>query len=123
LHPIAVLFVLAIPVAAISWSVTHEELFRETRDWCTARSRSGSMFRRKFFYILTCEYCFSHYVTALLLAMTQFTLIYDDWRGYFVAGFSLVWIANLYMSLFARLRLDIKEEGLEIKQAEKKLKE
>ena len=30
------------------------------------------------------------------------------------SGFSLVWVANFYMSLFGRLRLDIKHEGVEI---------
>jgi serine/threonine protein kinase len=39
-------------------------------------------------------------------------------RGFFVAGFSLVWVANVYMSLFGRLRLDIREERLEIAAAE-----
>ena len=38
----------------------------------------------------------------------------DDWRGYIIAGFSLVWIANIYMSLFGLLRQDIKKEKTEI---------
>ena len=50
------------------------------------------------FYIFTCEYCFSHYVTILFLLLTNFRLLYDDWRGYVVSGFSLVWVANHYMS-------------------------
>ena len=33
------LLVLALPVAAISWAVTHEELFREVHDYCLDRSR------------------------------------------------------------------------------------
>ena len=109
------LFVLAIPVACIAWTVTHEEILREPRDWCAARSKSERrLVFRKFFYVFTCEYCFSHYVTAALLVVTRYRLFFDDWRGYAIAGFSLVWIANVYMGLFGRLRLEIKFEGVEI---------
>ena len=109
------LFVLAIPVACIAWTVTHEEILREPREWCAERSKSKRrLIFRKFFYVFTCEYCFSHYVTAALLIVTRYRLFFDDWRGYVIAGFSLVWIANVYMSLFGRLRLDIKCEGVEI---------
>jgi hypothetical protein len=76
------------------------------------------MLSRKFFYLFTCEYCFSHYVTAVVLYVTGYKLLFDDWRGFFVAGFSLVWVANVYMSLFGRLRLEIREERLEIGAAE-----
>ena len=69
---------------------------------------------RKFFYLFTCEYCFSHYVTVFALWMTGFHFLLPDWRGYVLGGFALVWIANVYMSLFGRLRLDIREERLEI---------
>ena len=58
--------------------------------------------------MFTCEYCFSHSVTLLLLVLTRFRLLLDDWRGYLLALFALVWIANLYMSVFGHLRLDIK---------------
>jgi hypothetical protein len=120
-HQIAVLLILAIPIASIAWTVTHEEVFREPRDWCVSRSKSCQrLVQRKFFYLFTCEYCFSHYVTALFLAVTRYTLLFDDWRGYLIAGFSLVWVANVYMSLFGRLRLDIKEEKVEIEAAEAK---
>src|ERR1700740_1502267 len=102
---VALLFVLAMPIASIAWTVTHEEVFREPRDWCTARSRtSKTLLTRKLFYLFTCEYCFSHYVTAAVLAIPRYKLLFDDWRGYFVAGFSLVWVANVYMSFFGRLR-------------------
>ncbi len=36
------------------------------------------------------------------------------WRGYLIGWFALVWIANVYMSLFNRLRLDIKHENVAI---------
>jgi hypothetical protein len=116
----SLLFLFAIPVACVSWTVTHEDIFRELREWLTARSKaSRSILGRKFFYLFTCEYCFSHYVTIAMLFLTRFTLVFDDWRGYLVAGFSLVWIANIYMSLFGRLRLAITSERQDIAVVEK----
>ncbi len=116
------LFVISIPVACIAWTVTHEELFREPRDWCAARSKSARrLLTRKFFYVFTCEYCFSHYVTVVVLAVTRYRLLFHDWRGYAIAGFSLVWIANVYMSIFGRLRLGIKYEGVEIAVEQERL--
>jgi hypothetical protein len=111
---VATLFVLAIPVACVAWTVTHEEVFREPREYCVRKSESGRRwYQRKFFYLFTCEYCFSHYVAAFFLVVADFRLLYDDWRGYLVGGFALVWVANQYMSLYGRLRLDIKSERLE----------
>jgi hypothetical protein len=117
--PILSLFVLAIPVACISWTITHEAIFREIHELCVERSRRcRRLYQRKFFFALTCEYCLSHYVTALLLAITRYQLLFDSWRGYLIAGFSLVWIANVYMAIFGRLRLEIKSQKLEIAQGE-----
>jgi len=115
----AYLFLLAIPVACISWTITHEELLREPREFCIKYSkRSRSIIRRKFFYMFTCEYCFSHYITIAILALTKFHLLYIDWKGYLIAGFSLVWIANIYMGLYSLIRLDIKKEKIEIAEKE-----
>jgi hypothetical protein len=116
------LFLLAIPIACIAWTVTHEEVFREPRDYCAKRSKdSKTLLARKFFYLFTCEYCFSHYVTLFFLFLTHYTLLLPDWRGYLIAGFALVWIANLYMSLFGFLRQDIKKEKTEIEALEKRI--
>ena len=115
------LFVLAIPIASIAWTVTHEEVFREPRDWCAAKSKSCErLLSRKAFYLFTCEYCLSHWVTALFLLITRYKLLFDDWRGYLIAGFSLVWLANVYMSFFGRLRLEIREDRMDIAAAESK---
>jgi hypothetical protein len=114
---IIALFILAIPIASVAWTVTHEEIFREPRDWCAEKSQKcRTFFERKIFYIMTCEYCFSHYVTIAFLVITRYKLLYPDWRGYLIAGFSLVWVANLYMSIFGRLRLEIKRERVEIEE-------
>ncbi len=114
-HQFAYLILLALPIACMSWTVTHEEVFREPREFCKERSQAcRKLVERKFFYLFTCEYCFSHYVTALVLVITRFTLLYDGWRGYVLAEFALVWLANIYMSFFNRLRLDIKHENVTI---------
>jgi hypothetical protein len=109
------LVILAVPVAAIAWTVTHEELFREVHDFCVDRSQHASgILTRKFFYLLTCEYCFSHYVAAGWLVVTRLTLLYDDWRGYVIAWLALVWLSNHYIAVFARLRLGLRSERLDI---------
>jgi hypothetical protein len=118
------LFVLAAPVACVAWTITHEELFSELHAWCLHRSREcRSLYARKFFYLFTCEYCFSHWVALVALAGTGYRLLLDDWRGVVIAFFSLVGIANLYMSLFGRLRIDIKGERVEIAVKEEQLAE
>jgi len=111
---LAELLVIAIPVASIAWTVTHEEVFHEVHQYCVSRTTScRHWYQRKFFYLLTCEYCFSHYVAGFFLLITRFKLLFPDWRGYLISFFALVWIANQYMSLYNRLRLDIKSERLE----------
>jgi hypothetical protein len=108
------LFLLAIPIACVAWTVTHEEVLREPREYCVRRSQEcRRWYERKFFYLFTCEYCFSHYIAAAFLIIARFKMLYPDWRGYLIGWLSLVWIANQYMSVYNRLRLDIKTEKLE----------
>jgi hypothetical protein len=118
------LFTLALPIACIAWTVTHEEVFREPREFCVKRSQeSGTLAVRKFFYLFTCEYCFSHYVTIFMLFITRYTLLFDDWRGYLLAGFALVWVANIYMSVYAFIRIDIKKERIITKREQKNIEQ
>ena len=118
------LLLLALPIACVAWTVTHEEVFREPRDYCQQRARDArGLATRKFFYLFTCEYCFSHYVTILFLVVTRYRLLLDDWRGYPIAFFALVAVANVYMSSFGRLRQEVKTEGLEAKKKEIELAE
>jgi hypothetical protein len=117
------LFVLAAPIACVAWTVTHEEVFGEFHEWCVGKSQQCKhLYQRKFFYLFTCEYCFSHYVAAATVLGTGYRLLLPDWRGAILAWFTLVWIANVYMSLFGRLRLDIKRERVEIKLEERESK-
>jgi hypothetical protein len=120
------LFVLAIPVASVAWTVTHEEIFREPREYCEGQSTSArSYLRRKLFYIPTCEYCFSHYVTILFLFITRYKLLFDDWRGYLIAFFALPYVANAYMGLYAQTKLEAKKDRFSAKviQHEAEIKE
>lgn len=123
---IVALFLLAIPIACIARTVVYEEIFREPREYCQQRCKNcDHVLKRKFFYLFTCEFCFSHYVTLAVLFATRFTLLYDGWRGYGVAFFSLVFVANVYLAAYARLRVDITSEkaSADEKQAQKQLAE
>jgi hypothetical protein len=116
------LFLLPMAIACISWTVTHEEVFKEPREYCIRKSKRCKKFlERKFFYLFTCEYCFSHYVTILFLFITGYHLLLADWRGYLIGGFALVWISNIYMSLFGFIRVGMKKEKLEATIKEKEL--
>lgn len=120
---IGYLFILAIPIASIAWTVTREEIFKESREFCTKKAKlCKSIIARKFFYLFTCEYCFSHYVTLFFLFITKFQLLYPDWRGYIISMFALVWVANIYMSLFGFIRVGMKKEKMDADIEESKLK-
>lgn len=115
--------IFAIPVACIAWTVTKEEIFSEPRNYCIEKSKSCErLWKRKFFYLFTCEYCFSHYITLAMLLMTNYTLIFSDWRGYIISGFSIVWIANVYMSIYNLIRIDLKKNKI-IAEKEEIIKE
>jgi len=123
-HQVVALFLLAIPIACISWTITHEEVFREPREYCIRRSQGHPrLLCRKFFYLFTCEYCLSHYVTVLFLLITGYKLLYDDWRGYLVSLFSLVFVANFYIGAFGQVKLGVKKERVSIKAIEHDVEE
>jgi hypothetical protein len=114
------LFVLAIPIASVAWTVTHEEIFREFHDSCEGRVRKArNVFERKFFYLFTCEYCFSHYVTIFFLALTGYKLLYLDFRGYVIAFFALPFVANAYIGIYGQLKLGAAPGRTEIKSVQK----
>ena len=106
------LVILSMVVSSIAWTVTQEEIFREPRDSLKHRSETAnSLLIRKFCYVWTCEYCFSHWVTLLVLLMTGFRLLIEDWRGYIISYFAIAWVANQFMSLYRGIRVDIKKEN------------
>jgi hypothetical protein len=115
---------LALPVAAVSWTFTHEEIFHEMREFCTRKSqRCRNLLQRKFFYIFICEYCLSHYVAIIFISLSRFKLLVDSWIGYVISLFAVVAVANFYMSLFGRLRVDIRSERAEAVVKEVEVKE
>lgn len=121
---IVVLLLLSVVVACIAWTVTHEEVFREPREYCQQKAENcRTWYQRKFFYLFTCEYCFSHYVSLGVLALTGYRLLLADWRGVVLALFALVWISNQYMSIYARIRVELKRERLEVKEVEARVEE
>src|ERR1700755_720378 len=100
----AMLLLLSLPVACVAWTVTHEEVFRETREFCKRKSQqAGAVSKRQCFDTFTCGYFFSLFVAALALWFLRFKMLFEGWRGCLVAWFALVWIANVYMGLFNRL--------------------
>lgn len=41
-------------------------------------------------------------------------MLFSDWRGYLISGFSLIWLANFYMSYYARVRVRLKSDRVEV---------
>jgi hypothetical protein len=118
------LIILSSVVASIAWTVTQEEIFREFREYCADKSKTcKELPKRKFFYVFTCEYCFSHWTTILILILTGFRLLIDDWRGYILAFFAIPWIANQLMSIYRRLRVGIKHVDAVATIAKEEVKE
>ncbi len=111
-HNLDFLFYAAV-VAVIARTVTHEEICREPREclqkYCEEPTHPLAL--RKLAYMLTCEFCFSFWLTwPLLTFVFQYRLLFDDWRGYVVSIFVTMAAANVYMSLFNLLRVDLRKE-------------
>jgi len=62
-------------------------------------------------------------VTIFFLIITGYKLLFDDWRGVLIGGFSLVWVANIYMSIFGLVRVGLKEKKMDADIKEVELKE
>jgi hypothetical protein len=105
------LFIIALPMAAIAWTVTQEELFREFNERSLNSSeKCRQIYQCKFFYVFSYDFRFSHCVTAAFLILTRYGLLFSDWRGCLFGGFAWVSLANDYMAIFGRLRVDLKRE-------------
>ncbi len=100
-------------VAIIARTVTTEELFREPRQWLKSwcADENQNCVLRKLAYMATCEFCFSFWLTLVLVAgLFQYRLAFDDWRGYIVSVFVTMGMANVYMGIFSLLRVDLRKE-------------
>jgi hypothetical protein len=81
--------------------------------------RTADVFQRKFFYVFT-GILLQPWVTLFLLFCRLWLLI-DDWRGYILAFFVIAWLANQWMSLYRRLRVEIKHTNVKAKEVEKNI--
>jgi hypothetical protein len=115
---------LAIPVASIVWTFTQEEVFKEVRDSLKAyqKRHADSFWRQKLAYLPTCPYCLSHYVAAVFIAVFNFHMLADDWRGYVVSLFTLVLVTNLYVSLYNLVRVALRRQKALADKAEAELR-
>ena len=52
-NEIAALFILSIPIACIAWTVTHEEIFSEIKNYCVKCSKESKnvLKRNSFIYL------------------------------------------------------------------------
>lgn len=103
---------LSLLIAVIARTVTQEEVFKELKDHCVRchKDHTRPLHYRKFYYLFTCQYCFSHWVSLGVIVLTNYHFLYNDWRGYIFALFSLVAVSNMYLSLYEYLRVLIKSE-------------
>lgn len=103
-------FVAAACVAVAAWTLAKEEIFREVREFLQGCHKNASLpwLCRKFAFMPTCEFCGSFWVSLLAVAVLDYKLLRDDWRGYAVAQFFTWGLAVAYLAVFQLLRTDIK---------------
>ena len=53
----------------------------------------------------------------------HFRLLLDDWRGYLVSFFALVFVSNVYMNFYNRVRVEINVGRTELKAKEQEIEE
>jgi hypothetical protein len=114
---------LAIPVACVVWTFTQEEVFKEVRESLKGyqKRHARSRWRQKLAYMPTCPYCFSHYVAGVFIVLFRFRMLAEDWRGYVVSLFTLVLIANVYMTAYHLLRVWLRRGKAAADRAEAEL--
>lgn len=101
---------LAAPVACVVWTITHEEIFRELREVLARIQKrpTTSWWKRKVAYMPTCPFCCSHYVAAIFVFLFQFKMLANDWRGYVASLFTVVLVANFYLTAYHLLRISLR---------------
>jgi hypothetical protein len=110
-------------VFVICRALTAEEIFREPRERLQDyfKEEKHPKLLRKLAYMPTCPFCGSFWVTVITVAVANYQLIHDDWRGYVVAHAATMLTANIYMEVFNRLRIDNRKERAhaDLKEKEK----
>lgn len=74
-------------VSCVSWIITREEIFASFRTWAKTQS--------KVFYPLTCAYCLTPWVTAIVCLVSGVSLVWF---------FPVIWASYHSVTLFALLR-------------------
>lgn len=123
MSPWSLVFLYAAVVAVIVRACTQEELTREPREWLSryAQDERHPLLLRKLAYMPTCEFCLSFWVAlALLVPVFDFRLVFQDARGYLIAVFTTVAVANVYLSTFALLRVDARHKRAEAEHIERR---
>jgi hypothetical protein len=127
---------LAVPVAVIVRAITTEEIFRQPREFCASRNRHyGGLYDQrdqaslgararylllsKLCYVPTCDFCLSFWVSLAIVWIAGYSLYFDDWRGFALALFVVMGIANVYLSAFSHLRVDLRKERAAAEKIEK----
>lgn len=117
---------LAVPVAIIVRACTTEEILRQPREFCSRQHHhydelAGSGPERflqrlryvllaKLCYVPTCDFCFSFWVSLVVVWIAEYSMYYEDWRGFALATFVVMGVANVYLSAFSHLRVDLRKE-------------
>lgn len=109
------LLLYALVVAVISRTVTQEEIFREVKEYAKdiATDPARGWWKRKLFYPLTCQYCFSHWVAAVLVLVSGYDVTLAESMTLFSFVFSvlvLVGVANLMLVLYELITLKIQHQ-------------
>ncbi|HET6880347.1 MAG TPA: hypothetical protein VFI31_09340 [Pirellulales bacterium] len=124
------------PVAIIVRAFTTEEIFRQPREFCAARNQHyGGLYserreapfpqRLRYFllcklcYVPTCDFCLSFWVSLVIVWIADYSLYFGDWRGFALATFVVMGVANVYLSAFSRLRVDLRKDRAEATKIEK----
>jgi hypothetical protein len=124
---------LAVPVAILVRAFTTEEIAREPREYCSQREacfrdrreadasfvdRIWCFVLQKLFYMPTCDYCLSFWVSLGVVWLADYRLFFGDWRGVALACFVVMGVANVYLGLFGLLRVDTRKERAVAKDLE-----
>lgn len=117
---------LAVPVAIIVRAFTTEEIFRQPREFCAQQhqhyddltangaqrfaGRLRYLLLAKLCYVPTCDFCFSFWVSLVVVWIAEYSMYYNGWRGFALATFVVMGVANVYLSGFSHLRVDLRKE-------------
>lgn len=86
------LIILAMAVSTISLTVSKSKIFESTRNWVSGRSKwLGEL--------ISCFYCFSHWVAAVLVLLTGLTTQF----GFIITVLAVINVAAVFSSVIIGL--------------------